>query len=165
VRGVNYSPALKWSFLLLLIALTLGWKWTGQAKEPTEREVQLRVAEFLARQNYTVVRSAEAKQGEPTVRATAAPTCRMLVINSPVLGWDQDTVRRLATAADRVFVVFRGKVYGDPPSWLTISDFLWSRLRRELGLKFETNPVFTVIATTSCEAERLPWDELGPLDR
>ena len=157
---MNYSPALKWSLLFLLIALTLGLKWTGHTTEPTGRDVHLRVAEFLARQNYTVVRSAEAKEGEPIVRATA-PACRMLVIKSPALGWDQDTLRRQATAADRVFVVFRGKVYEDPPSWLIVSDFLWSRLRRQLGLKFETNPVFTVIATTSCAAERLPWDELG----
>jgi hypothetical protein len=160
VRGVNYSPALKWSLLFLLIALTLGLKWSGDAREPNEKDAQLRVAEFLARQNFTVVRSAEAKEGEPIVRATA-PACRMLLIKSPALGWDQDTLRRQATAADRVFVVFRGKVYEDPPSWLIVSDFLWSRLRRQLGLKFETNPVFTVIATTSCAAERLPWDELG----
>jgi hypothetical protein len=160
VRGVNYSLALKWSVLGLLIVVTLGLKWTGQAGEPNEKDAQLRVAEFLARQNFTVVRSAEAKEGEPTVRATA-PACRMLVIKSPVLGWDQDTLRRQVTAADRVFVVFHGKVYGDPPSWPIVSDFLWSRLRRKLGLKFETNPVFTVIATTSCAAERLPWDQLG----
>ena len=159
MRGVNYSPAFKWSLLVLLIALTLGWKWTGHAREPNEKDAQLRVAEFLVRQHFTVVRSAEAKEGEPTIRATA-PACRMLVIKSPVVGWDRDTVRRHATAADRILVVFRGKVYEDPPSWLIVPDWLWSRLRRELGLKFETNPVFTVIATTSCDAERLPWDQL-----
>jgi len=156
---VNYSPALKWSLLGLLIALTLWLKWTGHAREPNEKDAPLRVAEFLARQHFTVVRSADAKEGAPAVRATA-PTCGMQVIKSPVLGWDQDTIRRLATAADRVFVVFRGKVYEDPPSWLIVSDYLWSRLRRELGLKFESNPVFTVIATTTCDAERLPWDQL-----
>ena len=159
MRGVNYSPALKWSLLGLLIALTLWLKWTGHAREPNEKDAPLRVAEFLARQHFTVVRSADAKEGEPTVRATA-PACRMLVIRSPVLGWDHDTVRRLATAADQVLVVFRGKVYEELPSWLVASDFLWSRLRRELGLKYESNPVFTVIATTSCDAERLPWDQL-----
>ena len=157
---VNYSPALKWSFLVLLLALTLGLKWTGHAKEPSERDAQLRVAEFLARQHFTVVRSAEAKEGEPIVRATA-PTCRMQVIKSPVLGWDQDTVRRLATAGDRILVVFRGEAYETPPKWLIVSDFLWSRLRRELGLSFQSNPVFTVIATTSCAAQQLPWNELG----
>ena len=105
MRVVNYSPALKWSFLVLLIALTLGLKLTGHAREPSEEDAQLRVAEFLARQHFTVVRSAER---EPTVRASA-PICRMLVIKSPVFGWDQDTARRLATATDRVLVVFRGK--------------------------------------------------------
>ena len=142
-----------------MIALTLGLKWTGHPREPNEKDAPLRVAEFLARQHFTVVRSADAKEGEPTVHATA-PACRMLVIKSPVLGWDRDTARRRGTAADRVFVVFRGKVYNNPPSWLVVSDFLWSRLQRELGLKFESNPVFTVIAATSCAAEQLPWDEL-----
>src|SRR5262245_8377630 len=99
VRGVNYSPALKWPLLVLLVALTLGLKWTGHAREPNEKDAQLRVAEFLVRQRFTVVRSAEAKEGEPTVRATA-PACRMLVIKSPVVGWDRDTIRRHATAAD-----------------------------------------------------------------
>src|SRR5262249_6182489 len=148
VRGVNYSHALKWCLLALLIALTLGWKWAGHAREPSIQDVQLRVAEFLDRQHFTVVRSAEAGEGDPMVRATA-PTCRMLVSKSPVLGWDQATVRRLVSAGDQVLVVFRGKVYQDPPSWLVVSDFLWSRLRRQLGLKFEVNPVFTIIATTS----------------
>jgi hypothetical protein len=161
VRGVSYSPALKWSVLLLLIALTLGWKWVwvGRQSEPNAKDTQVRVAEFLVRQHFNVVVSGEAKEGEPTIRATT-PICRMLVINSPALGWDRDTVRRLATAADQVLVVFRGKVYEEPPSWLLVSDFLWSRLRRELGLKFESNPVFTVIATMGCGAERLPWDQL-----
>ena len=85
----------------------------------------------------------------------------MQVIKSPVHGWDQDTARRLATAEDRILVVFRGKAYETPPRWLIVSDFLWSRLRRELGLSFQSNPVFTVIATTSCAAEQLPWNELG----
>jgi hypothetical protein len=117
VQGVNYSPALKWSLLVLLIAFTLGLKWTGHTREPNEKDAQLRVAEFLIRQQFTVVRSAEVKEGEPTVRATA-PACRMLVIKSPVLDWDRDMVRRQATASDRILVVFRGKVYGDPPSLL-----------------------------------------------
>jgi hypothetical protein len=157
---VNYSPALKWSVLGLLIALTLALKWTGHTSEPNAKDAPLRVAEFLARQHFTVALSADAKDGEPTVRATA-PTCSMLVIKSPVVGWDQELVRRQASAADRVFVVFRGKVYEDPPSWLIVSDYLWSRLRRQLWLKYENNPVFTVIAGTSCAAERLPWSELG----
>jgi hypothetical protein len=45
--------------------------------------------------------------------------------------------------------------------WLTVSDFLWSRFRRELGFKTEPSPILAVVATRNCEAERLPWNELG----
>jgi hypothetical protein len=161
VRGVSYSPALKWSVLLLLIALTLGWKWgwVGRQSVPNAKDTQVRVAEFLVRQHFNVVVSGEAKEGEPTVRATT-PMCRMLVIDSPVLDWDRDMIRRFATAADRIFVVFQGRVYAERPTWLIASDFLWSRLLRGLGLKVQFTPLLAVIATTSCDAEQLPWDQL-----
>jgi hypothetical protein len=130
--------------------------WVG---EPNEKDAQLRVAEFLVRQHFTVSVSEEAKEGKPTIRATT-PECRMLVINSPVLGWDRDMVRRTAAAADRIFVVFRGRVYAERPSWL-IASYLWSRFLRELGLKVQSPSLLAVIATPSCDAERLPWDQLG----
>jgi hypothetical protein len=161
VHDVNYSPAsLKWSvLLLLLIALTLGLKWVWSGREPTEKDAQLRVAEFLVRQHFRVEVYKEAKPGEPTIRATA-PVCRMLVVDSPVIGWDRDIVRRSATAADRVFVVFRGRVYAEQPSWLIKSDYLWTRFLRGLGMKVQATSLLTLIATTSCDVERLPWDQL-----
>ena len=161
-RGVSYSSALRWPvvLLLILIVLTLGLKWVGhQTTEQNEKDVQSRVAEFLIHQHFSVVVSKDSAEGEPTVRATA-PGCRMLLINSPVLGWDRDMVRRNATAADRVFVVFRGRVYPDRPTWLIASDFLWSRFLRGLGLKVQSPPLLTVIAPTSCAAEGLPWNQL-----
>ena len=60
-----------------------------------------------------------------------------------------------------VFVVFRGRTYKDQPTWLTVPYFLWSRLQRELGLRADTAPLLAVIATPSCDAERLPWGRLG----
>jgi hypothetical protein len=162
VRGVSYSPALKWSVLLLLIVLTLGFKWVwwvGRQGEPSNKDAQLRIAEFLIGQHFNVFVSKEATEGAPSIRATT-PVCRMLVIDSPVLGWDRDMVRRAATAADRVFVVFHGRVYAEQPTWLITSDFLWARLLRGLGLRVDSAPLLTVIATTSCDAERLPWDQL-----
>src|SRR5438309_1842594 len=55
----------------------------------------------------------------------------------------------IALAADRVFVVFRGRIYKDPPTWLTVPYFLWSRLQRELGLAAQAAPLLSVIATAS----------------
>jgi hypothetical protein len=158
---VSYSPVLKWGVLLLL-PLTLGWKLAvrpGDSGELKEKETQLKVTEFLVRQRFAVAVSEKMAEGQPAIRATAG-ACRILVAKSPALGWDRDMIRRNATAADEIFVVFAGKVYTEQPTWLTVSDMLWSRFKRELGLKAEPAPLFAVIATPPCAAERLPWKEL-----
>ena len=125
----------------------------------TEKDIQHNVVEFLNRQLFNVVVSGNLEEGRPIIRATSSG-CRMLIAKSPATGWDRDMLRGYATAADRIFVVFRGRVYADQPTWLTVSDALWSRFWRELGLKVRAAPVLAVIATTSCNAEQLPWNEL-----
>ena len=152
----------KW-FVLLLLPLTLGWKLAvgpGSSNELKEKDAQVEVAEFLVRQHFSVAVSDKIEEGQPVIRATSG-VCRILVAKSPAMGWDRDLMRRNTTAADRVFVVFRGKVYAEQPTWLTVLDSLRARFWRELGLKSQPALVFAVIATTSCEAERLPWNELG----
>jgi hypothetical protein len=162
VRGVRSSPALKW-FILLLLPITLGWKLAvrpaADSSERNDKQVQLEVADFLVRQHFTVGRSEQIEEGRPMIQATVGG-CRMLIAKSPALGTDRDVLRRYATGEDQVFVVFRGRVYADQPDWLTVSDFLWARLRRELGLGAEGAPVLAVIAGANCGADRLPWDEL-----
>jgi hypothetical protein len=153
---------LKWIIPGLLLAATLGWKVVARATvadQPTDRDIQSKIAEFLVRQHFGVSVSDQADEGKPSVTASSG-ACRMLVAKSPALGYDRDLIRQYATANDHVFVVFRGHTYADQPTSLTVLDALWSRFRRELGLKAETSPVLAVIAKASCEAERLPWDEL-----
>jgi hypothetical protein len=151
--------------VLLLLPLTLVWKLavrpadTNQLNE-SERDAQRRVAEFLVRQHFTVTVSDRVEEGRPTIVASAGP-CRIQIAKSPAVGWDRDLVRRYATAEDQVFVVFQGRVYAEQPTWLTTSDFLWARLRRELGLGGEASLVLALIAKRNCDAERLPWNELG----
>ena len=94
--------------------------------DPKEKDTQLTVAEFLVRLHFTVAVSEEAKQGQPMICATA-PACQMLVASSPPLGWDRDMIRHYATDADRIFLVFRGRVYAEQPTWRTASDYLWSQ--------------------------------------
>jgi hypothetical protein len=161
VRGVNCSTALKW-FIILALPLTLGLKLTVRPdlRAPGEKDVQQTVAEFLARQRFTVALPDRTGEGQYTVSASAGP-CRILVANSDPIAWDSDAIRRNATAGDRVFVVFRGRTYEDQPTWLTVPYFLWSRLQRELGLRAQAAPLLSVIATDGCGAERLPWSELS----
>jgi hypothetical protein len=151
---------LKW-FIVLALALTLGLKLIVRPDRnvPGEMDVRQKVAEFLIRQHFTVALS-EPGDGRPMIRAGAG-ACRILVANSNPIAWDRDVFRRNATAADRVFVVFRGRTYKDQPTWLTVPVFLWSRFQRELGLRAEAAPVLAIIATPGCDAERLPWSELS----
>jgi hypothetical protein len=158
---VNCSTALKW-FLILALPLTLGLKLIVRPdlSVASEIDVQQKVAEFLRRQHFTVVLSDRTGEGQYMLRASAGP-CRILVAKSDPMAWDSAAIRSNATDGDRVFVVFRGRTYEDPPTWLTVPYFLWSRLERELGLRAQAAPLLSVIATAGCGAERLPWSELS----
>lgn len=156
------SRALKFLVLFVFLAISLGWKVVARAtpgERPSDRSIQARVAEFLAQQHFSVTVLERAEEGKPSVTATSG-SCRLLVIRSPALGWDRDLVRRYADAEDRVFVVFRGQVFADQPTFQTVFDVLRSRFLRELGFKAWPNPVFAVIARPGCEADRLPWGQV-----
>jgi hypothetical protein len=161
VRGVNCSRALKW-FLILALPLTLGLKLVVRPdlSMASETDVEQKVAEFFRRQHFAVALADRTGEGQSMLRASAGP-CRILVARSNPMAWDSAAIRRNATDGDRVFVVFRGRTYEDQPTWLTVPYFLWSRLERELGLRAQAAPLLSVIATASCDAERLPWSELS----
>jgi hypothetical protein len=159
---VTSFPRFKWLVLVLLLAITLGWKVVARSAvgdQPTERDIQVQVAEFLVRQHFGVSVSEHLEEGRPSISASSGP-CRMLIAKSPPLGWDRDLIRRYAEADDRVFVVFQGHVYADQPTFLTVFDSLWSRFRRELGSNVQASPVLAIVARPSCEAEQLPWNRL-----
>jgi hypothetical protein len=168
VRDVSYSPALRWLFplllLLVLVPVSFGWKLVVQQdglSALNEREDYLRVAQFLIRQRFTVSVAEKLEAGEPKIQGTAGTSCRVLAAKSSADGSDRDRIRGYATAADTVFVVFRGKIYAEQPTWVTTFDNLWSKFQHELGFKAYPSPVFVVIATKGCGVERLPWNELG----
>jgi hypothetical protein len=164
VRGVSFSPGLKWLILpLLLLPLTLAWKLVARPAErgtPNDRDVQARVGEFLNRQHFVVSATERAGDGKPMLAASAG-SCRVLITRAAPIASDRDMIRQNASAGDSVFIVFHGQVYSEQPTWLTAADVLWSRLQRELGFPSRSIGPIAVIATRSCDAERLPWAELG----
>jgi hypothetical protein len=89
----------------------------------------------------------------------------MLLTEVSPRGWERDSLYNRATAADQVFIIFGGKVYAEQPRWLTAADFLWYKLRSELGLKARPTPVIAVIAEKRCAAEHLPWLDLAQVER
>ena len=161
MRDVSFSRGFKW-FVILLLPLTLFWKITTRVgtASPTLPSVHERVTEFFVRHHFSIAPKEWSADGTPIVRATAGP-CRILAIGTSSMAWERDMNRRYATADDRVFVVFGGRIYAEQPTWLTVPNFLWWRLRRELGWNVQPTSLVTVIANPVCEADRLPWGELG----
>ena len=155
--GVNYSPAFKW-FIALLLPLTIVWKLTA-TPYTSSLELKDKLVEFLVHHKFEVVVLEEWIDSMPVISASTG-RCRMFLMKVSADGWQRDLIRDRAQATDRVFFIFRGKVYPDQPIWLTAVAHLWSRGLRELGLRSHITPVIAVIAPELCSAERLPWDEL-----
>ena len=167
MRDVSYSPALRWLFplllLLVLVPLSFAWKLAVQRDGSDglrERDDYLKVADFLARQRFSVSVAEKLEAGEPKIQGTAG-ACRVLVAKAAPDGSDRDRIGGYKTAADTVFVVFEGKTYAEQPTWLTTFDSLWSKFRRELGFDAHATAVFFIIGTKSCGVEQLPWRQLG----
>jgi len=162
---VNFSPALRW-FVALLLALMLGLKWAGSNVAPSltgQSEGQLgerSVSEFLVRNHFRIIESREVVFGMQLLVADA-PFCQLKIALGSSRGWHRDIIQNLVAGSANTFVVFGGQIYREQPMWLTVSDFLWARFLIGLGFKANFTPVITVIEGANCNAEGLPWKELG----
>jgi len=149
---VSCSPALRW-FVALLLPLTLAWK-VSVAAHDDPNELASEIIQFLSHQAFDVVLTE--LDSMPVVQATSG-SCRMLIVQVEPEGASQDLVRSLARTGDHVFIIFRGRVYAQQPVLLTVTDTLWSRSLRKLGLMRRITPVIAAVANASCNMEELPW--------
>jgi hypothetical protein len=153
---MHCTPALKW-FIALLLPLTLGWKLTVRPDDP--RELNDSLVEFLARHQFDVIVTEEKMENSPVIDATAG-SCRILAGKISPDGDTWQLVHRFAAPKDHVFAVFDGRAYPAQPTSLTAVSGLWSRFLREMGLARHQTLVIAVVASATCDAEELPWDEL-----
>lgn len=111
------------------------------------------IIKFLERNHFDVELTDEA------ILATKS-SCLLRVAYLAPNGFDEDRFRTtFATAKNHLFVVFRGRVYSQQPIFWTVVNNLWSSRLRELGFIRHITPVIAVAATSSCDAEHLPWNE------
>jgi hypothetical protein len=163
---VSYSPAFKW-FVALLLPLTLAAKLatnpsirSSESSDPPEKVAESNVVQFLRRNHVDVVESKEVVFGLQLLTVEAGP-CRMRVALSSSRGWHRDMIKNLVAPQERTFIVFGGKIYVEQPMWLTVPDFLWSKLLSQMGFSSYPRPVINVIEGPLCNAEKLPWNDLS----
>lgn len=140
-----------------MLFLTIGWKIAIQPDNqnyPKEDDL----IKFLER-NYFKVVATDAILHTSIIRATTA-SCNLQIATLTPDGQNRDLIRHLAAGTDRSFIVFRGTVYAQQPTFWTVVYYHWSRFLRQLGLIRHIMPVIAVAVNSSCNAEQLPWDEL-----
>jgi hypothetical protein len=159
---VNYSCALRWS-IALLIPLTVAWKIAippGGSDDLREN-----LATFFARHDFNIVATDQMVNADMTMTHVpifhaATRTCKLLIARLNFDGSNRQLVESRLANMDRYFIVFRGNVYAQQPTFLTFTSYLWVRFLTELGMGLRIAPAFAVGSNSSCDAERLPWEDL-----
>ena len=72
-----------------------------------------------------------------------------------------EAIRELAKTMDQLFIVERGKIHRRQSAWRTVTHAWWLRYLHKLGIARHEMPLIAVAATSSCNAEQLPWAELN----
>jgi hypothetical protein len=159
VLGVKYSPALRWS-LLILLPLTIAWKLAVKPADPIE--VQDAIVAFLANQQLDITVTSETTYDMMPIIEANSDSCRLRVAKVSPVRDQMNFVRRLGGSTDNIFFVFRRAVYAQQPFRLTAVSYFWFRFLLELGLVSRIPPVIAVVS--SCNAEQLPWSVLRAQD-
>jgi len=154
--GVSSSSLFK-CFLVIVFLLSVAWKIAFPSINYNDFRNDL--TDFLERHYSDLVVTEQRVNPFSIIEANTA-SCRLRIVRIAVDGSDRDFIRHLASGADRLLVVFRGRVYTQQPVLFTLISTLWFKFLRKLGLIEHIPPVIAVAANSSCGAERLPWSEL-----
>ena len=141
------------------MALVLSVAWKTAIRSGVENDGKEHLVDFLKRNHFALSPIEQIVNYVSTIRAQTA-SCSLKIVQLAPNGSNRDLFRSLAAGADRAFVVFRGKVYVQQPIFWTVLDDFWVRHLRELGVTTHSAPVIAVAANSSCDAERIPWNEL-----
>jgi hypothetical protein len=153
---VSYSNVFKWTVIFLL-SVSIAWKIAIPPDD--ENDLKDHLIEFLQRNRFEVTASERMVNYMPIIEANTA-SCQLTIARLFPNGSNRDLIQHLAENTDRLFIVFRGRVYAEQPIFLTVVNYFWSRFLRELGVIRHITPIIAVAAKSSCNAEALPWDEL-----
>ena len=147
--------------LFLALALAGGITLKAASKGPTqiqEPSLHATIAPFLKQHGYKVTTGVD-KDGLE-VGAVGGFDCRLHVIQAQPRGYDQHAIRQAGGVTDDFFVVFDGDLYDAQPVWRTKAYYYWDRFRRKMGLTVPPRALFAVIASRTCSARQLPWQDL-----
>jgi hypothetical protein len=154
---MSFSHVFKLSIGIILL-LSIAWKIAIRPENADDLEKSL--VRFFKGHHFNVVVSEQIVNHTPIIQVDAI-SCHLQIASLTPDGSNLDLIQALVGDGDRLFVVFRGRVYTQQPILWTVLSYLGSRSLRELGFIGHISPVIAVKANSSCDAEGLPWSELG----
>ncbi len=159
---MNSSRAFRLS-IAALIGLTVAWKIVVYSTAPDD--LIARISSFLTRNDFVVdppeqILNIGTSAAEASIIRATSRACNLSVAQLTIDGSNRQLIESRFAGAERRFIVFRGKLYPEPPEFAIVESFIWTRLVKELGVSNRSLPVIAVAANTSCNAEGLPWNEL-----
>ena len=144
------------AFLVLFLFVTIGWKLSVRPIELNNRRDV--IAAFLERNRLKIPATQPEILQIPIAVAAHSTACKYLIGVTSPYGFNIEFFQHRASVEDRMFFVFRGRVYDHQPVLLTSITYLVYRFLHDLGLSSGIPPVLAVLS--SCDAEQLPWSEL-----
>jgi hypothetical protein len=159
---VNYTSVFRWSIAMLIVP-TVAWKIA--ASPVSSNDLKEGLVTFLERNSFTVIAADKMINADllltyvPTIQATKS-SCRLLITRLNFDGSNLQLVKSRLASTDRQFVIFRGKIYDSQPISLTLANYFKSRFLSLLGLPHRAAPTIAVGSNSSCDADRLRWEDL-----
>ena len=152
------------AILALTLALTLSIKiavgpTVAGISGTTRGEAPL--AAFLERQGFNV--GALLPNIDPPMIPASKAGCTYRIAQVDPGGVMRDVLAQLAGPSERLFFVFRGKVFVSQPTWATFLDYKWRRLLAYVGYQPPQRPILGIIASEDCTPKNLPWGEVAEI--
>jgi hypothetical protein len=143
--------------LALALAVTLSSKLLVR-DTATANDLDDSVVAFLTRHQF----QARRMPGVNRIDASSGD-CRLVIRLMFPQGYNLDGIKTSGAQEGRLFFVYKGLVYADPPFARIRLSYYWTRLQQKLGLDTERNPALAVASSESCSLDALPWTEIAEL--
>ncbi|WP_156886649.1 hypothetical protein [Rhizobium gallicum] len=151
-------------FLAIGLIATLSIKTFVAASvlRPNNEEIASAAGATLAGQGYQVA-GLSSFSGRVALLA-GQESCIMYFVPVSEQGWHQETVRKGLVDEQKLWFLFRGKLYADDqPRWPPLLGFYVSLALAYTGLGPGFEPVYAVVASRECDMAKVDWQAFKAL--
>jgi hypothetical protein len=158
---VRYSLAIKVFLLALTLVATLSLKVIVRdtASSTNTAPWDHAVVAFLTDHQFQA-RSVLRSVGVRVIYAGSGD-CRLVIRQLLPQAFNLDVIKSKSGEEGRLFFVYKGRIYMDPPLASIRLLHYWTRLEQKLGLETKFNLALAVASSESCSLDALPWLEIA----